>query len=238
MGTLWSVSLLYTPGMRNLLCCFLLALGLVVPCVAVAQKQVVTVSFPAARSAKALDGRVLFLLTKDGSSEPRMQINDTPKSGMVFGVTVDGLQPGAPVVVDDAAAGYPYAKLGDVPAGEYTAQAVLNVYETFHRADGKTVKLAPDRGEGQHWNLAPGNLMSTPKKVRIGAGAEPVEVVLDRVIAPIAPAADTMYVKHVRVQSALLTTFWGRPMFLSAIVLLPQGWAEHPDAHYPAFAGR
>ena len=33
---------------------------------------------------------------------------------------------------------------------DYTAQAVLNIYETFHRGDGKTIKLAPDRGEGQH----------------------------------------------------------------------------------------
>ena len=49
--------------------------------------------------------------------------------------------------------------LKDVPAGDYTVQAVLNVYETFHRGDGKLVKLSPDRGEGKHWNIAPGNLV-------------------------------------------------------------------------------
>ncbi len=52
--------------------------------------QGVSVSFPEARSAKALDGRLLFLLSNDPSDEPRMQIDDTPKSQMVFGVTVDG----------------------------------------------------------------------------------------------------------------------------------------------------
>ena len=162
-----------------------------------------------------------------------MQINDTPKSQMVFGVTVDGLAPGGAVVVDDGATGYPVRKLSDVPAGDYTVQAVLNVYETFHRVDGKTVKLAPDRGEGQHWNLAPGNLYSAPRKVHVGPGAAPVSISLDQVIGPIATPADTKYVRHLRIQSALLTKFWGRPMFLSAIVLVPRGFDEHPAAHYP-----
>ncbi len=198
-----------------------------------ASAQTMTVRFAGAVSGKALDGRVLFLLSNDASAEPRMQIDDTPKSQMVFGVTVDGLKPGQAVAMDDAAAGYPYKKLSQVPAGEYTVQAVLNVYETFHRGDGKTVKLAPDRGEGQHWNLAPGNLYSVPKKVRVGAGAPAVDVVMDQVIPPIVPEKDTKYVRHLKVQSALLTKFWGRPMFLSAVVLLPEGFDEHPGARYP-----
>ena len=99
-----------------------------------------------------------------------MQIDDTPRSQMIFGVTVDGLKPDESVTFDGGAAGYPIRSINDVPPGDYTAQAVLNIYETFHRSDGKTIKLAPDRGEGQHWNLAPGNLYSTPKKVHVGPG--------------------------------------------------------------------
>ena len=34
-------------------------------------------------------------------------------------------------------------------------------------------------------------------------------------------------------QSKLLTEFWGRPMFLESIILLPEGFDEHPDARYP-----
>src|SRR5215471_8161803 len=59
--------------------------------------QAVSVSFPAAQSAKPLDGRLLFLLSNDLSEEPRMQIDDTPKSQIVFGVTVDGMKPGQSV---------------------------------------------------------------------------------------------------------------------------------------------
>ncbi len=39
--------------------------------------------------------------------------------------------------------------------------------------------------------------------------------------------------RHIRIQSALLTKFWGRPMFLSAIVLVPEGFDEHPNARFP-----
>ncbi len=195
--------------------------------------QTITVSFPAALSAKPLDGRVLFLLSNDPADEPRMQIDDTPRSQMIFGVTVDGMKPGDSVTIGGGAAGYPIRSINDVPPGDYTAQAVLNIYETFHRSDGKTIKLAPDRGEGQHWNLAPGNLYSTPKKVHLGPGAPPISISLDKVIGPIPPQPDTKYIRHLRIQSELLTKFWGRPMYLSAIVLVPEEFDEHPDARYP-----
>src|SRR6266446_5439199 len=174
-----------------------------------------------------------FLLSNDTLEEPRMQIDDTPRSQMVFGVTVDGMKPGESVLVGDTAAGYPVGKLSEVPAGDYTVQAVLDVYQTFHRADGKTIKLSPDRGEGKHWNLAPGNLYSKPQKVHVGPGGAPISISLDQVIPPIAPVADTKYVRHIRIESALLTKFWGTPTYLSAIVLVPEGFDEHPQARYP-----
>jgi hypothetical protein len=120
-----------------------------------------------------------------------------------------------------------------VPAGEYTVQAVLNKYETFHRADGKTIKLHMDQGEGQHWNLTPGNLISKPQKITVKPGGAPIAVLLTGVIPPIATPADTKYVRHIRIQSALLTKFWGRPMFLSAVVMVPEGFDEHPNARFP-----
>jgi hypothetical protein len=195
--------------------------------------QTIRVSFPASRSPKPLDGRLLLLLSNDASAEPRMQIGDTPNSQMVFGLTADGWKPDTALTVGGNAQGYPRASLRDVPPGEYTVQAVLNIYETFHRADGKTIKLAPDRGEGKQWNLAPGNLLSEPRKVRIGPGAPPIDIVMDSVIPPIKPEPDTKYIRRIRIQSDLLSKFWGRPMALSAIVLVPEGFDSHPLAHYP-----
>src|SRR5260370_41778043 len=95
-----------------------------------------------------------------------MQINDTPRSQIVFGVTVDGLKPGQPAMVGDKADGYPVRSLKDVPAGDYTVQAVLDVYETVHRADGKAIKLSPGRGGGEPWNIPPGKLYGQPRRVQ------------------------------------------------------------------------
>ncbi len=194
--------------------------------------QSFSVTFPKEVSAMPLDGRLLLCLSTDPSDEPRNQIDDTPRTQLVFGLTVDGWQPGQAAVVDATAWGYPIRSLKDVPAGEYTVQAVLNKYETFHRADGKIVKLHPDQGEGQHWNISPGNLISKPMKVTVKPGGA-ISILLTNVIPPIPAPTDTRYVRHIRIQSAALTKFWGRPMFVSAIVLVPEGFDEHPNASFP-----
>jgi Putative esterase len=205
--------------------------ALLIPIAATAQSF--SVSFPKEVSAQPLDGRLLLLLSNDSSDEPRNQINDSPRSQMVFGLTVDGWKPGQPAVVDAGSWGYPIRSLKDVPPGDYYVQAVLNKYETFHRSDGKVIKMHMDQDEGQHWNISPGNLYSKPEKIHLEAGNKTHTVVLTEVIPPIAEPADTKYIRHIRIQSAALTKFWGRPMFLSAIVLVPEGFDEHPNAHFP-----
>ncbi len=190
------------------------------------------VSFPKERSAAPLDGRLLLILSTDPAAEPRMQINDTPNTQMIFGMDVEGLSPGRSAIVDESAFGYPVQSLGQVKPGEYYVQAVLHRYETFHRADGHTVKLPMDRGEGQHWNLAPGNLYSKPLKVTVSAGSN-LAISLTEEIPPIAAPKDTKYIRHIKIQSQLLSRFWGRPMYLGANILVPQGFDEHSEAHYP-----
>ena len=58
-----------------------------------------TISFPAARSAQPLDGRVLLFISDDGKAEPRMQTDQYRANSTkpIFGVDVDGLKPGAGV---------------------------------------------------------------------------------------------------------------------------------------------
>ena len=172
-----------------------------------------SVSFTTQQSAEPLDGRLLVVLSTDPSAEPRLQISNSVRTQVVFGQDVDGMKPGEPVVISDAAFGYPVRFLRDVPVGEYFVQVVLHKYETFHRADGHTVKLPMDRGEGQHWNLAPGNLYSKPQKISLKSGGEPVQIVLDQIIPPVPEPQDTKYIRHLRIQNDLLTKFWGRPMF-------------------------
>ena len=210
-----------------------IALALLACCASVACAQSFSVSFPSRLSPLPLDGRLLLVLSTDPSDEPRNQIDDSPRSQIVFGVTMDGWRPDQPQLVDSHATGYPIRSLKDVPPGDYIVQAVLNKYETFHRSDGTTIKLHMDQGEGQHWNSSPGNLYSKPKKVHVGSDSAPLTIALTEIIPPIPAPADTKYVRHIRIQSQALTRFWGRPMFLSAIVLVPEGFDEHTQAHFP-----
>ena len=124
--------------------------------------------------------------------------------------------------------------LKDLPTGDYWVQALINRYETFQRSDGHTVKMPMDQGEGQHWASKPGNFYSKPVKMRIDAASSgEIKISMDQEIPPIAPPKDTAQVKYLRVQNDRLTKFWGRPMHLGAIVLLPSGWETHPNARYP-----
>jgi hypothetical protein len=190
------------------------------------------ITFPASLDKGPIDGRLLLLISTSTEGEPRFQINEDLNTQQLFGVDVEGWKPGEAKMMDQGAYGYPRRSLADVPAGEYTVQALLHRYETFKRADGHTVKLPMDRGEGQQWNSAPGNLYSTPKRMRIDAHT-PISIALDKVIPPIEPPRDTKYIKHIKIQSERLTKFWGRPMHLGAHVLLPEGFDAHPEARYP-----
>ena len=192
-----------------------------------------TVTFPKTRSERPLDGRLLLLLSTDPSAEPRLQINDSPNTQIVFGTDVENWKPGAPVRVGDNAFGYPIRTLSQLKPGEYTVQALLNRYETFHLADGRIVKLPPDRGEGQQWQSKPGNIYSQPVKLTIGPGGHPVTLTLDQEIPPIPPLKDTQYIKHIRIRSERLSKFYGTDMYLGAHVLVPAGFDEHPQARYP-----
>jgi enterochelin esterase-like enzyme len=184
--------------------------------------------------AEPLDGRLLVMLSTEAGEEPRFQIDTSLETQQIFGVDVNGLEAGEPAILDGSALGYPVESLADVAPGEYFVQALVHVYETFRRADGHVLKLPMDDGEGQQWERSPGNLYSTPRRIRIDPGADDaVSVTLDRVIPPMDPPRDTRYVKHVRIQSEKLTSFWGRPMHLGAVVLVPQGFDEHQEARYP-----
>lgn len=192
------------------------------------------VSYPADLHAGPLDGRLLLMFSTDDAAEPRFQIGTSPSTQQIFGIDVEGLTPGEEVVFDDTVLGYPRDSLADVPAGTYHVQALLHVYETFTRSDGHVVKLPMDRGEGQQWNRAPGNLYSTPAQVSLDPErASTIGLALEQVIPPIPDPPETRYIKHERIESRLLTEFWGRPMHLGAHVLLPEGFDSHPDARYP-----
>ncbi len=213
-----------------------LAILVATACVFVGPTGEVTflVSFDETVCSDTLDGRVLLLIAPpDSESEPRFRTSPGANAIAVFGIDVEGMEPGAAEVIDASVFGYPLQSLAELEPGEYTVQAVLHRYETFELSTGHEVKLPMDRGEGQHWNRAPGNLYSTPQTLTVDSARRRFAIELDQVMGPVTPPEDTRYIRHVRIQSDLLTEFWGRPMHLGAHVLVPEGFDEHPERRYP-----
>jgi hypothetical protein len=195
------------------------------------------ITFPAAAHAQPITGRVYLFLTTDNSSEPRFQGGSLGLNGPFFGKDVSELRPGATTRIDASTPGFPFRSLDDLAPGDYYVQAVINVYTQFHRADGHTIWAHMDQWEGQQPMVSPGNLVSGVQRIHISSAAGPsqatVRINADKVIPPVQVPADTKWIKHVKIQSKLLTAFWGHPIYLGAVVLLPKDYDEHPDVRYP-----
>ena len=180
------------------------------------------------------DGRLLLLFSNNNAAEPRFQISDALSTQIILGKNVDQWAIGSTQSIAQEAYGFPKERLSQIPAGDYYVQVLLHKYETFHLKNGKVVKLPMDRGEGQHWNLAPGNIYSKPIKIHFDPkNTEVVQLTIDQIIPPIIEPTDSKYIKHIKIQSKLLTEFWGRPMYLGAHILLPEGFDTHQNVKYP-----
>ena len=180
------------------------------------------------------DGRLLLLFSNNNAAEPRFQISDALTTQIILGKNVDQWAIGATQSIAQEAYGFPKERLSEIPAGDYYVQVLLHKYETFKLKNGKVVKLPMDRGEGQHWNLAPGNIYSKPIKIHFDPkNTEVVQLTIDQIIPPIIEPTDSKYIKHIKIQSKLLTEFWGRPMYLGAHILLPEGFDTHQNVKYP-----
>jgi hypothetical protein len=192
------------------------------------------VSFPASTHAQPITGRVFVMISNREKPEPRLQVGFWGDTAPLFGADVVQLKPGDAALIDGTALGYPPTSLTDIPAGDYYVQALINVYTECHRSDGHTLWVHLDQWEGQQFSRSPGNLYSEVAKVHLdpAAGYE-VNLSLTKVIPPVEVPKDTEWVKHIKIQSDLLTKFWGQPIYLGATVLLPKGYDSHPTVSYP-----
>jgi hypothetical protein len=193
----------------------------------------IEVSFPESLSRTPLTGRLFLMIGRKSEPELRLQsywFNST----QFIGVDVAEWKPGTPIVIDERSVGYPFRGLNEMPAGDYNVQASLIVYQAYRRADGHTV-YAPDAWEGQHFHASPGNLYSDMQRIRLDPTQSAVMTLTltHRVPTGVPGPADTEWVKHVRIQSKLLSRFWGRPIYIGAVVLLPRDYDSRSEVRYP-----
>ncbi|MBM4186430.1 MAG: hypothetical protein FJ206_03860 [Gemmatimonadetes bacterium] len=181
-----------------------------------------------------ITGRAFVIFTRDDSREPRLQAGSYAGGVPFFGVDVTGLSAGGAAVIDAATPGFPVDRLRDIPAGHYYVQGLMVLYTEVTPAHGKTIWLPWDQWEGRQWNRTPGNLVSQVRQIRWDPAGSRVRLELTRALPPGQSPPDTKWVKRVKIQSELLSKWWGRAVYLGATVLLPRGWEENPSTRYPA----
>ena len=185
-----------------------------------------------------LTGRLFLALSPTADPEPRIAAYNSARQrdGRVpfFAADVAGVGPGEAMVIAAAADGYPYARLDALPPGDYWVQALVHVYTEYRRQDGHVVRAPQDQWEGQRWAFSPGNLVSAPRRVRVDPASDtPIRLELAGVIPPVEVPPDTEWVRRVRIRSRILSEWWGHPMYLGAVVLLPRGYDDNPGQRYP-----
>jgi len=178
------------------------------------------------------DGRLLFLLHHSENTEPRFGVNDEVTSAQVIGMDFEDYQAGKGFDFNLNKFGYPIADWKEIPNGEYWVQAYIVKYETYNRSDGHKVKMPMDQWEGRQWNRTPGNLYSTPKKIKWD-GRTGVNISIDQINPPVKEPEDTEFIKHIKMKSELLSSFWGRDIYLGAHILLPRDFEKTPNEYYP-----
>lgn len=184
--------------------------------------------------AQPVTGRVFIIISKTDNPDLRLQVGSWRSHVEFLGRDVQALEPGQSTTLDSLVLGYPMKSIRELPAGDYYVQALLNVYTRFQRADGNSIWGHLDQWEGQKFNRSPGNLYSVARRFHLDplSGYE-IQLSLDNTIPPVTMPSDNQYVRHVKIQSKLLSQFWGQPIYLGATVLLPEGYDAHPGAHYP-----
>ncbi len=163
------------------------------------------------------DGRVFVVLGQRGLREPRFHIGDTSSAAPPC-LGVDGLAmtAGKKVIVDGQAVIYPLAKLSDLPAGDYTVQAVFDWNRDLRLPNG------------------PGNLFSKPKRMTLDPlRSGTVALDLTEAVPAETLPKDGEQTRFLKIRSALLSQFHGRDIFLRVGIVLPTGFDREPQRRYP-----
>ncbi len=175
--------------------------------------QQFSVSYSKAAFDKPFSGKVFLYFNKE---------NREPKNGPVgiesfpcFALEVKNVQPDQAVIFDDKAISYP-ATLSDLERNEYYVQAVWD-----RDLGGRAVAESP------------GNIYSKTIKVKFTQDIKKVFSIQCNEVIPEQSFKDTKFVKELKVQSALLSSFHHKPYFLGAAVLLPKTYYDQPQRKYP-----
>lgn len=179
-----------------------------------AEALVFDVTLDAAAASGPITGRLYVFLSTGGHSEPRFG-PDWFHPEPFFARDVQHLAPGDACRIDSTADGYP-APLDRLAPGKYRVQALLD-----------------QNLDVQNHARGPGNLYSSVAEVQFdGMQPQLLALVLDKVVEP-QPFPESPWLREVVLVSDVLSRFHGREVREYAAVILPAGYAAHPERRFP-----
>ncbi len=177
----------------------------------------VEVALPEAVRGLGQEARLLVVLTQSGEGEPRERLGRMgAEAPTVLGVDVAARSGAATVTLGEGAAVFPWRSLGELPAGQYSVQALLMTNRDLWLPE------------------APGNWHSDPVTVEVDPrrrGRIPLS--LTRALSSEVMPVDREFVRYRRIRSEALSRFWGRDMWIRVGVVLPGSWEEGGSRRYP-----
>ncbi|HVM51332.1 MAG TPA: alpha/beta hydrolase-fold protein [Candidatus Acidoferrum sp.] len=163
------------------------------------------------------DGRLFVVLARTNKPDPCLTLG---RAGLnapeALAQDVTGFGTNTARVLDETAFAWPVTNLAAMPAGDYFAQALF--------------ECNPDL----RTPFAPGNIYSAPQKIHFDAAQGGAwKLKLDQQVPPERLPTDTEQVRFIKLQSTLLSRFYGRPIYLRAGVVLPRNYDHEPERRYP-----
>jgi enterochelin esterase-like enzyme len=176
-----------------------------------------------------LSGRLLLFL-KAGHGDKAVDNDEWHLGSTWVGAReVHDLRPGASIEIDpdaeDIAFPTPFAS---IPTGDYEMQAVLDVDHTYNYSGRGTEDWVSPVVTLAHWTPGEGVAPTLQLTEHAPENADRAAA-LAKAKAEVAESGARLE----QMQSPLLSRFWGRPTGIQAWVILPPGYTEHSQEHYP-----
>ena len=176
-----------------------------------------------------ISGRLLIFL-KSGTGDTEVSTDELhPTAAWVGAREVQNLSTGASVEIDPDADGMAFpTPFASIAPGDYEMQAVLDVDHTYNYSGRSPQDWISPVVALPHWT--PGEGPEPTLELTQHPTEDPARTAsLAKAKAQVAPGV----VQLEKLQSPLLTRFWGRPINLQGWVVLPPGYTEHTKERYP-----
>lgn len=178
-----------------------------------ARRQSSDLQFQITSSLPPASGRLIVVIAKSNRPEPRSMIGDADAgTPITLGRDVTDLA-GTAVTIDKTSAIFPISSMDAMAPGDYFVQAVLRTNRDLNSPNAPNDRFSDVRAV--HIDTRKGGVI----------GLQLTNTVPSEQMPP-----EDQYVKYVKIQSAVLTRFYGRPIYLRAGVILPRD-----DGHEAAF---